>query len=256
MWKGVLDKMWGWVLGSLATVGIVGIAAGAKADEGSEPVEGPPSTGGMAKIHEMAAEAGVPDDIATFLTIIAHRESGGNHNVGLGPNDHPGRPPTMRRSRGKASAQQNEARAARAAYKRLSKKHDFSFDRDRWTFGSAGYFGMLIPYVGAQLGYDVDPWLVVTPAGSFASGVAFLRGLMGFAGFRKHPTFLALYTGWGVPGRMASLAKIEKRRKSMDRRMRALGISPSFADRRPSSRSTIPKGRTVLARLMQGGDVA
>lgn len=240
-----------WIWG-LAVVGALFLTS--RTVTAGEPVTGPGSESGLGQIRELGDQAGLPPDVITFLQVIAYRESRGFVDVGLGPNDHPGRPTWLRPSKAPKSSQKNEARASTAEFRRLSKKNTYAFP-EHAKYGSGGWFGMLAAYVPHQLGYHVDPWIGTTPPGSLASGVSFMRGLMGYSGFKKRPTFDTLYAGWGGPPRMSSPAAINKRRKSFAKYLDKLGIPRSFMDRKVPSKSQWPKGRAVLATL-GGGDVA
>ena len=219
-----------------------------KAGGGSEPVDVIHKPG-LQELGNILRSQGVPEDAIKFLQVIAGRESGGNVDVGLGPNDHPGRPPWLKKSRASSSAQDNEARAARAAYNRMEGEGtNFPGPPERWQFGSVGYFGNLIPYSRRHIKLE-DPWDLARVSGSVAEGVANLRGLMNHTGFKQNPTWSALYAGWGGPGRMSDPQAIMKRRKFFIDRLRKLGMDTDFADQRPGPRNQIPSGKSIYAAL-------
>lgn len=90
----------------------------------------------------VADAAGVPD-LRVMAVYQAHSESKGNNLVGLGI---PSRFPVWAKPNLKASAslQGNEARAAEIAYDRNKATYGKSpYPRERWVFGSGGFFGLL-----------------------------------------------------------------------------------------------------------------
>ena len=234
----------------LILFGILFAVTTAKADEpdddvGSEPVD-KPSSGGLARIRELGARFGLPEDAIAFLQVIAQRESGGNVNVGLGPNDHPGRPNFLKDSRASRRLQDNEASAARKAYNRMSGEGtQFPGPKANWTFGSVGWFGNLVPYARRHIKLE-DPWDLGRESGSFAEGVGNLRGLLGRSSAK---TWSHVYAGWGGPSRMSSETKVNARKDSFIERLRKLGLDQTIADRKPPRKNDLKSGKDIYQEL-------
>ncbi len=247
-----------------ALVGLVAAAGGGgRASPGGASTGEPASPGGLQELEHIMGAAGLPEDWRIFLAAIAHRESKWHSNVGLGPNDHPGRPPWLRPSKSSARLQRGEAAAACSAYRSNYNRRfrQSPWPEERYCFGSGGYFGML-PAYGVINGFyatpemipEVDPWAVADPIPSVVMAVGFARGLMRWRQFQQGGgTFAALAIGWGRPARMRNARTDHKRRQSFARHLRALGVDPSFMDRKVPHLN-LPKGGHLLALIYEALD--
>jgi hypothetical protein len=246
----------------VAGVAILGalVAASSGATSGVSAGAGEYPTGtGYEDLRAVMDAAQLPADWQVFLAATALRESGWHTDVGLGPNDAPGRPPWMRASRASWAAQDNEASAAGKAYdKNVGLFAGSPYPRSRYAFGSGGWFGFL-PAYGIISGFkqspkmiaQIDPWAVCHPLVSVVMAVGFARGLMGWRQFDEGGgTWFALRIGWGKPGKMAQTASSPKTRASFAGHLATVGAAPSFMDRRPSP-LTGPTGAALL-QLLEG----
>lgn len=194
---------------------------------------------GLADMRAMLARSGLTVDWQTFLMATAGGESNWYSNVGLGPNNHPGRPPWLRPSKASANVQNAEARAAAKAYdRRASMFAGCTWPRDRYVFGSGGWFGMLptnglYAFRGTSL-VCTDPWAVADPAWSIVMAVDFARRTMQ----NRNPTsWLALRTGWGWPARTNNAQqqdKVMNKRRGLGYQLDRLGVPRSWAQGKPT----------------------
>lgn len=220
-----------------------------------------PSSAGLDELDAAMAAAGLPDDWQVFLAATAYGESRWHSDVALGPNNHPGRPPWLRQSRAGAKLQQAEAKAAAGAYDHNRAKFASSpFPEAHYTFGSAGYFGML-PAYGIINGFRatpeviarIDPWDIADPAVAVVMAVGFARGLMAWKQFAQGGgTWLTLRVGWGRPASMKGARRNARVRKIFAAHLHELGVDPSFMDRRVSPLD-VPKGIFLLDRIESRG---
>lgn len=220
---------------------------------GSAGEDEPEDQAGQAELRQLLQRAGLSEDWQTFFLATAGGESGWNNLVGLGPNDHPGRPPFFKPSKASEKLQRGEARAAKRAYDNNAKLfRDCPFPADRYTFGSGGYFGLLpafglYAFRGTPL-ICTDPWDVSDPAVSVAMAVDFARRTM----LNRNPTsWLALRTGWGNPAKTNDKTRQQKvmdKPRGFGFQLDRLGVPRSFAEGKPTP---LPKRNPVelLARL-------
>ncbi len=243
----------------LAGAAVLGLIAAAGPETNAGIGEAPTSAGYNDLLAVMNA-AELPADWQTFLTATAYRESKFHTDVGLGPNDAPGRPPWLRDSKASLAAQENEARGACKAYDKNYDKwfRDSKYPGIRYCFGSGGWFGFL-PAYGIISGFratpeyiaTVDPWDVADPIMSVVMAVGFARGLMKWKQFTAGGgTWLTLRIGWGKPGNMGKTASSPKIRQNFAEQLAKIGVDPDFMDRKVTT-LTIPKGGHLLT-LIEG----
>lgn len=233
-------------------LGIV-VAAGA-AGGGSGGSGEPPSSAGLDELRAVMDAAGLPQDWQTFLAATAYGESKWNNDVGLGPNDDPGRPPWLRPSKASEKLQDAEAKAACNAYRKNEDRFAGSpYPKARYCFGSGGFFGFL-PVYGIVSGFkatpelipEIDPWDVTDPIVSVVMAVGFARGLMKWKRFREGGgTWLALRVGWGNPSAMGGARTNDRVREKFGKHLQQLGVDPSFMDRKVPALN-VPKGGHLL----------
>jgi hypothetical protein len=244
----------------IAALAALVLVASSSGGSGGAQGEGP-SSAGLVDMRGVMAAASLPEDWQIFLAAVAWGESKWHNDVGLGPNDHPGRPPWCRPSNASAALQRVEADAAAAMYRRNRSRFAGSpWPPERYTWGSGGWFGLL-PTVGVINGFyatpewipQVDPWDVCDPVVSVVMAVGLARGLTRWEQFGAGGgTWLALRVGWGRPGSMDSADAHARMRGKFGEALDALGVPASFMDRRPSSLQQLPKGAGLL-RLIEGG---
>jgi len=237
-----------------ALVGLV-IVAGSG---GNAAIGEHPDSAGYNDLLAAMEAADLPDDWQVFLAATAYRESKWHNDVGLGPNDAPGRPPWFRDSKAGPKTQANEAKAACRAYEKNFDKwfRNSPYPAARYCFGSGGWFGLL-PAYGVISGFkatpelipQIDPWDVSDPLVSLVMAIGLARGLMNWQQFEEGGgTWLALRIGWGNPSAMDEAQSKLDIRKSFGEQLGILDVPPSFMDRRPSP-LTIPKGGHLLELL-------
>jgi len=237
-----------------AALGVALVAGGPTGGSGAAN-DAPIAEAGLGDLVAVMDAAQLPEDWQIFLAAVAWGESRWNSDVGLGPNDHPGRPPWLRRSKASAGLQRAEAKAALRAYRHNANRFAGSpWPEDRYTWGSGGYFGMLPAYAvingfaaTPQWIPQIDPWDVTDPIVSVVCAVGFARGLMRWRQFKQGGgTWLALRVGWGRPGSMASKGRQNQVRPKLARALAELGVPESFMYRKVPQ-LTIPKGAALLS---------
>ena len=218
-----------------------------------------PDAAGLDDLEAAMDAAGLPDDWKIFLAATAYGESKWNTDVGLGPNDHPGRPPWMRPSKASAKLQNNEARAACKAYDKNAAKWfaNSPWPPARYCFGSGGWFGFL-PTYGLISGFkatpeliaQIDPWDVADPLVSLVMALGYARGLMRWKQFAAGGgTWLTLRVGWGRPANMSTAQSNAKVRAKFASHLAEIGVAPSWMDQRVPQLVGMPKGGQLLALL-------
>lgn len=194
-------------------------------------------------MQPVALAAGV-SDLTTMALYQAHSESKGNNLVGLGI---PSRFPSWAKPNLKASAslQDNEARAAEIAYDRNAKSYGASpYARERWIFGSGGYFGLL---PGTALAFlrgkpeiastDFDPWDVFDPHRSCVAYADYVRRITKLGQWQDLPpsernwlaikragASLTVLADWKAEGKRAQAIHA-----GVAKRLQSLGVNPSWA---------------------------
>ena len=243
----------------LAGAAVLGLLAAAGAGPGTNAGVGePPTSAGYNELVAAMNAAELPADWQAFLAATAYRESKFHNDVGLGPNDAPGRPPWLKDSKASAKAQANEARAACKAYNKNYEKwfKGSEYPEIQYCFGSGGWFGFL-PAYGIISGFKatpeyirtINPWDVTDPYISVVMAVGFARGLMNWKQFKAGgSTWLALRIGWGKPGNMAKTNMSSKVRNNFGKQLAKVGVDPSFMDRKVTVLS-IPKAAHLLAMM-------
>lgn len=199
----------------------------------------PPDRAGLDTLRRLCASAGVPEPWIEWLAFTARGESGWNNLVGLGLPDMfpPGTKPNLKAS---ASAQANEARAAKIAYERNADKFtSCGHPASAYQFGSGGWFGMLpanglAKLSGTSLGC-LPPSAVFDPAASLVMALLMARALTGWTGYKKTPTWLNLRVGWGNPSAMGNAAKLSERRERFEGHRADTGLPAGWLDRKPPS---------------------
>ena len=129
---------------AVAGLALVAVATGGASETGATTGVRP-SDGGLDELVSIMTGARLPQDWQIFLAAVAWGESRWNSDVGLGPNDHPGRPPWLRPSRESRRLQEAEAKAALGAYRSNLYRLAGPWPEDRYTWGSGGLFGFLPP---------------------------------------------------------------------------------------------------------------
>lgn len=153
---------------------------------------------GRGLVPALCAQAGVPDDIATFLNFVARGESGWVPNVGRGD-------PDLAPDGVRINLDLSEARAARIAYgRRASTFEGCGHPPEDYSFGSGGLFAALPTYWLFHVRNTplrcASPFEVFDPAFAITGAYSFARGIS------QHPAFegsvRSLRAGWGSLKRM------------------------------------------------------
>jgi len=243
-----------------AALALVALAGGGQGSGGAAGEW--PDAAGLDELAAVMDAAHVPGDWQVFFAVIAYRESKWHSDVGLGPNNAPGRPPWLRDSKAPVRLREAEAAAACRGYERNRAKYfaNAPWSAARYCWGSGGFFGLL-PAFGVISGFratpeliaQIDPWGVADPVVGFVMAVGFARGLMGWKQFRAGgSTWLALATGWGEPGKMGDRAAQDKRRKKFAEALDLLGVPRSFMDRQVSPLEILRAGH--LLQMLEQSD--
>lgn len=217
-----------WVIG-LATV------LGASLLFGSQP-DVPVDSAGRDELLDLLDQSQAPGDWQTFFDATAHGESRWNSDVGLGD---AALAPTWARM----NTSQSEARASCVAYDRHRDRGRFAasgYSRARYCFGSGGFFAMLPANAIAGAFRKtplerLDPYAVFDPRIAVVMALDYARRLLGWSQFKQDPTWLTLRVGWSNPSLMGNADFRAKVRKRFAKSLRAIGVSPSWMDRRVSS---------------------
>lgn len=237
---------------TLALLAVMLLAGG---DGPSTPnVVVPPSSGGgggskAGRIELLATmgELGVPADWQAFAIVHAMGESGLKRLIGRGTKD--GAPPDVH-----INVSAGEASAAAQAYDKNAAKFAGSpWLRERYVFGSGGWFGQLPAYAlaafdGSWLMPDADPWWVFEARASVLMWLAMCDRLQQHDAYQRDPTFLRLRGGFRNLATMKSDAKLEARRPVYTKAANRAGIDPALLDETPS-----PLGTRDWAALLEGG---
>lgn len=242
----------------LVGAAVIGLVV-STAEPGSGSIGEWPDAAGLDDLEAAMGAAGLSDDWKIFLAATAYGESKWNTDVGLGPNDHPGRPPWLRPSKASAKLKNNEAKAACKAYNKNAAKWfaNSPWPAARYCFGSGGWFGFL-PTYGLISGFkatpalvsQIDPWDVTDPLVSLVMALGYARGLMRWKQFKAGgATWLTLRVGWGRPGNMAKAATNAKIRAKFATHLAELGVDPSWMDRKVPQLTGMPKGAQLLGLL-------
>ena len=208
----------------------------------------PSAARGRDLIPSLCAQAGLPDDVATFLNFVARGESGWNPLVGRGD-------PTLAPNHVQINVDFSEARAARIAYgRRASTFEGCGHAAQDYGFGSGGLFAALPTYwlyhvrntpLRCASPFEVfDPAFAITGAYSFARGVS------------RHPAFegnvRSLRAGWGSLKRM-STRNYEQKLAKWRKHANDLGMSGTYIDQPAPS---FPKLDLLDLYHRLGGDLA
>lgn len=200
--------------------------------------------------------ARTPDDWRIFFDATAHGESRWNSDVGLGD-------AALAPAWARMNTSQSEARASCVAYDRQRDRGRLAgsgYARSRYCFGSGGFFAMLPAnaIAGAFRGSALerlDPYAVFDPRIAVVMAVDYARRLLGWSAFKQNPTWLTLRVGWSNPSLMADPAFRAKVRQRFTKSLRAIGVSPSWMDRRVTSMGWYPGARTLFG-AFTGREVA
>ncbi|MCH9686029.1 MAG: hypothetical protein K0V04_31630 [Deltaproteobacteria bacterium] len=217
---------------------ILGLAAGAAvlAASGSAQAVASPSLNAeaawrVAAVRGLAAEAGLPDAWGDFFALVAWRESKGNPNA---VNDS-----ALEAGHATTAFERNRARYAGCGH-----------PDSAYTFGSAGWFGILPANGLVQLGEAFEclpPDSMFNPRIALAIAVGFARGLMNWDGFRHVPTWLNLRAMWGLPAKGGDSPRLAAVRSPFSEDAADVGLPASWLDQRPPP---LPMtGAEVLRRL-------
>ena len=232
-----------WTWGAAATVVVasgVGVALGASSGrkkystedfgrtdgEGdAQPFELPEDAKGRDLVPRLCAQAGLPDDVATFLNFVALGEAGWNPLVALGD-------PSLVPDGIKVRVDMDEAAGARRAYERRAEIFaDCPHSPQDYQFGSGGLFGALPAYWLYH--FRTTPLRCASPFEVFDAAFA-IAGAYSFArGVSLHPAFegnvRSLRAGWGSLKRMVDRSYDGKLAK-WRRQARTLGLPESYID--------------------------
>lgn len=158
----------------------------------------PISDRGRDLIPSLAAQAGLPNDVARFLNFVARGESGWVPTVGRGD-------PSLVPDGVKINLDMSEAQGARTAYNRRSNIFaGCPHPPEDYQFGSGGLFAALPTYWLYHMRNTplrcASPFEVFDPAFAIAGAYSFARGIS------QHPKFegnvRSLRAGWGSLQRM------------------------------------------------------
>ncbi|MCH9681289.1 MAG: hypothetical protein K0V04_07645 [Deltaproteobacteria bacterium] len=217
----------------------LGMAAGAvlvlaAAGEAQAALPRLPNADGKARVaavRGLAAEAGLSDAWGDFFALVAWRESKGNPSA--------------------VNDSISEAEAAATAFGRNQHRYAGCGHSDGdYTFGSGGWFGILPANGLAQLDEAfmcLPPASVFEPRVAMAMAVGFARGLMGWDGYQRVPTWLNLRAMWGKPGKGGDPERLAAVRDKFTQDAAEVGLPASWLDQRPPPLSTA--GAEVLERL-------
>ena len=229
------------------------------AEPGSGSIGEWPDAAGLGDLEAAMEAARLPEDWKIFLAATSYGESKWNTDVGLGPNNHPGRPPWLRPSKAAAKTQDNEARAACKAYNKNASKWfaDSPWPAARYCFGSGGWFGFLPAYglisgfkATPELVSQIDPWAVTDPLVSLVMALGYARGLMRWKQFKAGgATWLTLRVGWGRPGSMSTAKSNKKVRAKFAKHLAEIGVPASWMDRKVTNLVDVPKAGYLLSLL-------
>lgn len=215
---------------------LAALAGGSGSSTPDVPSSTPPTPGesvAPAELDAMLSVAGLPMVWRRFLLCVAWSESRLNP---LAVND-----------------STDEAEDALAGYLRVvDRLVGCSWPAAAYTFGSGGLYGFLPSTAVFQLGEPYSPCIdprvaLFEPRVATAVAVGYARGLMGWAGFRRSPSWANLLVGWNRPGGMGDESAISRRVTSLDERSREMGFATGWARQQPPSLTI--RARDVLANL-------
>lgn len=187
---------------------------------------GKPSVGGRGALEETLGLLGTPDGWRTFLTAVAYRES--------------------RFSLAAENTTSGEAAAAARAYRYSRERGRLAsspWPASAYSWGSGGWYGMLPAYaMAAWHGTDLenlDPRAAVhDPIVASIMALEYARRIQGWATFDG--TWLGLRVGWSNPSLMGNPEFVAKVRARFASDLEALGIAPSWMNRRIQSMTGYP----------------
>ncbi|MGH1343794.1 MAG: hypothetical protein ACRBN8_19715 [Nannocystales bacterium] len=180
---------------------------------------------GRELIPGLIAQAGLPEDVGTFLNFVARGESGWVPTVGRGD-------PSLAPEGVKINLDMSESRAAATAYRRRADIFEACpHPPEDYQFGSGGLFAALPTYWLYHVRNTplrcASPFEVFDPAFAIAGAYSFARGVS------QHPAFegnvRSLRAGWGSLNRMVKRSydqKLPKWRKHAN----DLGLPASYID--------------------------
>lgn len=199
---------------------LVASAWGSSPSDEPSPAHKPTNPGsakGRAELERLLGLLPLDATQRTFLLFVAAGESGFKI---LATNDSPG-----------------EAAAAGDIYDNQSAHFEScGYPRSAWTWGSAGWFGLLVPVGLWNLRktpfacWDPRTYLY-DPAQSITAAIANGRALQNWQGFKSNPTVGNLRRGWGWPSAMGPNTPGPEKRAAYEARLVASGVAPpSFLD--------------------------
>lgn len=222
---------------ALAFVGGGGGKRGSSSSSGGSSSGGSssttPPTGDLASA---LAAVPMPEAWASFLRVVAQRESGNDPLRAAGIRE--GAP-----SYAKMRISLSEATQSGRAYDRNRARFASSgFPRSRYAWGTGGLFGMMPTYALAAFfdtpGQDADPWIVFDPVAAVVCSLAYASRLMGHKSYVARPTFATVRAGWAASSKMSDAAFIAKRKPVWSADATAAGVDPGILDQTPPALPT------------------
>lgn len=228
---------WAWGTAAVALTSGIGLAFAAllRGDLDTEDFGGvderddaeflPSDARGRDLVPSLCAQAGLPEDVATFLNFVARGESGWVSDVARGN-------PELVPAGVKVNLDMSEAAAARAAYRRRAETFaGCGHPPEDYQFGSGGLFAALPTYWLFHMRKTplrcASPFEVFDPAFAIAGAYSFARGITQHSGFEGNVR--SLRAGWGSLKRM-SARNYDHKLAKWRRHAADLGLPASYID--------------------------
>jgi len=149
-----------------------------------------------------------------------------------------------------------EVAASSRAYERnLERYVGCPWAPSRYKLGSGGYLGIIPPnglaaFWGTK--YEcMDPRMVFDPIANVVMGLFYGKRLMGWSNFKKKPTFLNLWSGWGNPSRMGEAERLANVRPFFADALQKSAEDPSLIDEIVPSIPLPSNGAVLYDQLQQ-----
>lgn len=184
-----------------------------------------PLAAGQEDIRYLGEWAFLDEEWLIFLETVAWNESKFDNLVGRGRSN--GAPDWAQ-----INEDSREVNAAQLGYDRNSYLKDCPWPAARYTFGSGGWFGLVVAsgvvaFRGTR--YEcIDPWAVFDPAPSLVMAVEYARRIMRYDAFNKQPTWLNLRQGWGNPADMGDASALASMEERFGNKLVELGYPANF----------------------------